>query len=162
VEAVVSKGADHEIAQRSVEYGRPTTRTAYSLSSASIRRILPGNYGLVFAVAGDQESHTESGIVESRNEKMRVRFGANGGKKKGFSPGKSGGKKKGRKGEVGLSRGEREGERERERERGEKKETKGRERKLGSVGFFVTEIVWSFVHLKNSQFLILINFSFSA
>jgi hypothetical protein len=161
VEAVVSKGADHEIAQRSVEYGRPTTRTTYSLSPASVRRILSGNYGLVFAVAGDQESHTESGIVESKNEKMRVRFGANGGKKKGFSPGKSGGKK-GRKGEVGLSRGEREGERERERERGEKKEMKGRERKLGSVRFFVTEIVWSFVRLKNSQFLILINFSFSA
>jgi hypothetical protein len=141
VEAVVSKGADHEIAQRSVEYGRPTTRTTYSLSPASVRRILSGNYGLVFAVAGDQESHTESGIVESRNEKMRVRFGANGGEEERLFAREIRGKKKGRKGEVGLSRGEREGERERERERGEKKEMKGRERKLGSVGFFVTEIV---------------------
>jgi hypothetical protein len=141
VEAVVSKGADHEIAQRSVEYGRPTTRTTYSLSPASIRRILSGNYGLVFAVAGDQESHTESGIVESRNEKMRVRFGANGGKKKGFSPGKSGGKKRKKRGSRVVTGRERGREGERERERGEKKETKGRERKLGSVGFFVTEIV---------------------
>jgi hypothetical protein len=116
VEAVVLKGSDHEIAQRLVEYGRPTPSTVDSLSPASIRRILPGNYGLVFAVAGDQESHTESGIVESRNEKMRVRFGANGGKKKGFPLGKSGEKKKRRKGKWGCH-GERERERGRERER---------------------------------------------
>jgi hypothetical protein len=91
---VVSKGADHEIAQRLVEYGRPTPRTVDSLSPASIRRILPGNYDLVFAVAGDQESHTESGIVESRNEKMRVRFGANGGRRKAFRQGNPGKRKK--------------------------------------------------------------------
>jgi hypothetical protein len=63
---VVSKGADHEIAQRLVEYDRPAPRTIDSLSPASIRMIPPGNHGLVFAVAGDQESHTENGISRER------------------------------------------------------------------------------------------------